>query len=424
MLNPKHFLRNSIGYEMLRSYLQFFQNYLYYRKVIIKSYPKDIPENTPLIFVSNHQNTLMDPFAILFNCGSLQPIFLARADVFSNDSMIKFLTFLKILPVYRQKDGVEDMNGKNDVIFEQCIELLQNNRSLVVFPEGNHGVQYKLRPLKKGTARIALRAESNANWELGTKIIPCGVHYTHCQKMGEILTVHYGQPIDIQDYKEEFLSNQPRTYSSLTNKIKERLLFLMLHIENEKYYDETLFLTQLNQTEDPLESGRATIEKLKALTPEKYEERMAEAAYLKSEFKKNNLDANVLAEKKSSTFFFIMMVLVTIMTFPMAVIGYVFNFIPFSLPLLITRKLEDKQFTSCYRFSLYFLITFPFYYLILFVVFINFYSFPQTLMLLLISAFLGVFAHRWARFADRIRQVSYLYGSKLKYNYLKLTSWD
>lgn len=424
MLNPAHFLKNSIRYEMLRSYLSFCNNFIFYKKVIVKNFPAELEGDTPLIIVTNHQNTLMDPLSVLFNCGWLQPIFLARADVFKNKLFVKILTFLKILPVYRKQDDVENMNAENDKIFDQCVELLQKKRSIVIFPEGNHGVLYRLRPLKKGTARIALKAESESNWELGVKILPCGVHYTHCQKMGETLTLNFGQCIEIQDYKEEFTNNQPRSYTTLTNKIKESLLSLMFHIEDEAHYNEILFLAELNQGKEPLDSARKIIEQLNALPKEQYEEKLAEAAKLKVIFDQNKLDALSIRKGLPSKFQYIIAVLSLILRFPMAVIGYLTNVIPFSLPFLLTNKLKDKQFTSAYRFVLYFLVTFPIYYFISFFVLLYFFDLRITYIVVFFSLCFGLFAHQWARSADRIRQLSYLCTLKLKNTYSKLTSWD
>ncbi len=395
MLNPKHFLHDSFRYALLRNYLRFFHNAVFYRKIIIHNLPK-FPPNTPLLIVTNHQNTLMDPLAVLFNMGSLQPIFLARADVFKNETLRTILTFLKILPVYRQHDNVENLQQENDVIFEKCIELLQQKRSLVIFPEGNHGMGYRLRPLKKGTARIALKAEANSQWDLGLKILPCGVHYTHCQRMNETLTLNFGEPIQIQDLKDLYETNQPKALTTLTQRIAATIKPLMLHIEDQVHHDEIVFLTEKERTDEPLFSAQKTVEKLKSLTTAEYETLMEDTKKERLLFEKNNLRAITLSKPKlSKTAAFARFTILAI-TFPIAAFGFLANVIPFSLPLLITRKLEDKQFTSAFRFVLYFAITFPIYYLLLFGILINFFSLFMTIVLLLLVALTGYFAHQWS----------------------------
>ena len=139
--------QKSLFYNLLRSYVRFWHNVIFYRKVEIRNYPKDLPSNTPLLIVTNHQNTLMDALAVVLNVGARQPYFLTRADLFKKDFVRKLLMSLKMLPVYRLRDGMDEMQ-QNDEIFQTCVNILSNGGTLAAFPEGNHGVQYHLRPFK------------------------------------------------------------------------------------------------------------------------------------------------------------------------------------------------------------------------------------------------------------------------------------
>ena len=58
----------------------------------------------------------MDPLAVMFSINK-QIVFLARADIFKNKIAAKFLHFLKILPVFRIRDGKENLNN-NDLTFD------------------------------------------------------------------------------------------------------------------------------------------------------------------------------------------------------------------------------------------------------------------------------------------------------------------
>ena len=57
----------------------------------------------------------MDALAVLFTHNG-QPVFLARADIFKKKMIAAILYFLKILPVYRIRDGFSSLKA-NDEIF-------------------------------------------------------------------------------------------------------------------------------------------------------------------------------------------------------------------------------------------------------------------------------------------------------------------
>src|SRR5665647_1213680 len=90
-------------YALLKSIAGFWHNNVFYRKVIVLGLDNIDPENH-LIFAPNHQNALMDALAVLFTHKG-QPVFLARADIFKRKAIASFLYFIKILPVYRIRDG-------------------------------------------------------------------------------------------------------------------------------------------------------------------------------------------------------------------------------------------------------------------------------------------------------------------------------
>ena len=62
------------------------------------------------------------------------------------------------MPVYRIQDGVDSLKN-NETIFQQCVRILSSKNTLILLPEGNHSGYWRLRPLKKGLARIAFQAQ-------------------------------------------------------------------------------------------------------------------------------------------------------------------------------------------------------------------------------------------------------------------------
>ena len=125
---------------------------------------------------------------------------MARGDVFKKPFYIKLLTRLKILPVYRTSEGVENLET-NYTTFDQCKEIFSRNGIVLMFSEGKCINEWHLRPLKKGTARLAI-----SSWQGGidVKVLPVGINYSSFRKFGKNVMVSFGNIIA----KEEILSNE------------------------------------------------------------------------------------------------------------------------------------------------------------------------------------------------------------------------
>ena len=99
-----------IGYAIvITGSRTYFKNFKYLGK-------EKIPKNAGIIFAMNHQNAFLDPIVIAGQ--TFAPInFLARADIFKNKLAGKLLRQLYLLPIYRQRDGVDTI-AKNQKTFE------------------------------------------------------------------------------------------------------------------------------------------------------------------------------------------------------------------------------------------------------------------------------------------------------------------
>ena len=99
--------QHSRWYDFFMKYLSAAHNHVYYRNFFI-IHPENIPpKGTPTFVIANHQNGMMDAMAILHTMykDGRQPVFIARGDIFKKDAVARVLRFLKILPVYRNRDG-------------------------------------------------------------------------------------------------------------------------------------------------------------------------------------------------------------------------------------------------------------------------------------------------------------------------------
>ena len=153
-----------------------------------------LAEKGPLLIAANHPNSFLD--AIILASLFKEPIYsLARGDAFANRFLTKTLTALNMFPVYRTSEGVENLE-RNYTTFEACQHLFSKNKIVLIFSEGRCINEWHLRPLKKGTARLALNAWAN---HIPLKVLPLGINYNSFRKFGKIIHLNFGEFITEKD---------------------------------------------------------------------------------------------------------------------------------------------------------------------------------------------------------------------------------
>lgn len=152
----------------------------------------------PLLLACNHPNSFLD--AIILSSLFKQPVYsLARGDVFAKGFFSRLLRSLKMLPVYRTSEGAQNMEH-NYSTFAACKEIFKRNGIVLIFSEGRCINEWHLRPLKKGTARLAISA-----WEEGiaVTVLPVGINYQSFQGFGKNIHLLFGRPITKNDIDRE-----------------------------------------------------------------------------------------------------------------------------------------------------------------------------------------------------------------------------
>ena len=173
-----------------------------YCKKTVANFDKDFTLLNPTIIASNHPNSFFD--AILIAVHYPKPIyFLARGDAFKKPLVAKFLDALHLIPIYRLSEGKKDLS-KNDATFKKCISLLYQNQTILIFSEGLCVNEWKLRSLKKGTARLALMAIKDGVQNL--KIQPTNLNYSSFNKNPKEVEINFNTDFqrDIIFHQKEF----------------------------------------------------------------------------------------------------------------------------------------------------------------------------------------------------------------------------
>lgn len=231
-MNSDHLFTHSRQYNLLRRITSLYHSVFYEEICVLNA--DNIPEGDPVIFTPNHQNALMDALAIIYTTDK-QPVFMARADIFKKDTVKKILTFLKIIPVYRIRDGIEALSN-NDETFELAFRVLKNGGAIGIMPEGNHGEQRRLRPLKKGVARLSIQAQELLENKASIKIVPVGLEFSTYQGFRGNLVVNFGKPIEVKEFLEEYKANSAKGLQSMRTRLASDLKSLMINIDTDEFY--------------------------------------------------------------------------------------------------------------------------------------------------------------------------------------------
>ena len=365
--------KRSFGYSLLYHYVKYWYDKVFYRKVIVLNYHR-VPDKEPLIFTPNHQNALMDALAMLFSVKN-QLVFMARSDIFKKFAPI--LYFLKILPIYRIRDGIDTLK-KNKAVFDKTVDVLNAYNGLVILPEGNHKDQRRLRPLKKGFARIAFQTMEEGDLTKGIQIVPVGIDYddyVHCRSRQ---LINFGDPIPVDEFLETFRENPAVGLNKIKDRLAERMKPLMINIESEEYYElidnlrvvirkEMCLKMKLNPNDEA--DGFCADQKFIELMDNSISQQAEVVSDMNKQFHKliKLLDKYKIQLKefktRSSITIFLFEALVLIGTLPLFLYGYVNHLLAFQIPYSLTQRVKDEMFRTSFMFVLT-LVFFPVFYLI------------------------------------------------------------
>lgn len=167
---------------------------IFCRKIVINN-RELLKEKGPMILACNHPNSFLD--AVLMDILFEQPVWsLTRGDAFLNKTVTNILFKLKMLPVYRPTEGVENLS-ENYKTFNACIELFKREGIVLIFSEGLCVNEWHLRPLKKGAARLAYKCLQEG---IPLKILPVGINYSSFKRFGKNLFINFGDLLSVSDF--------------------------------------------------------------------------------------------------------------------------------------------------------------------------------------------------------------------------------
>ncbi|MEI9921846.1 MAG: 1-acyl-sn-glycerol-3-phosphate acyltransferase [Bacteroidota bacterium] len=208
---------------------------VFYRNRVFTGFD-NVPAKGPVIFACNHPNSFLDAM-ILGAFLKRETYFLARSDVFNTPLKLWILSQLKMMPIYRLSEGKEDL-GKNKDTFDKCHEVFRKGGAVLMFSEGLCIQEMRLRPLKKGTARIALEYSKDG---APLSIIATGLNYMKPTQFREDILIQMDKPFNAADFAAEYNENQGKGIQSFNKKLLEGLQNSVIDIHdrpNEKAIEQ------------------------------------------------------------------------------------------------------------------------------------------------------------------------------------------
>lgn len=219
-------------YRILHTYCFFIIRFLI-KKTNVNGIEK-VPGKGAVVFAGTHPNSFLD--GMLISLLFFRPVWsLSRGDAFENEWARRFMTSIKLIPIYRLSEGWTNLT-KNDYTFDKVQSLLREGEQVLVFTEGLCTNQTKLLPLKKGTGRMV-----QAAWAEGIDmpVIPIGLTYSNFDKIIKTANVNFGDLVLSTDFNEKSGGIFLRDFNAV---LKEKLQGLLSWDFNPgSFFDNPLY---------------------------------------------------------------------------------------------------------------------------------------------------------------------------------------
>jgi 1-acyl-sn-glycerol-3-phosphate acyltransferase len=215
-------------YYFVKITLLLFQR-IYFKRIYITG-AKKIPQDRPVFLASNHSNGFLDGVMVSALLMPKPTRIFVRGDVFKKSMANFFLRSLKLIPIYRARDGEARENlANNNRSFDQLYEEFKKDRIVLIFPEADAQIEKRLRPLKKGMSRIIADMQSREDGTMEVAVVPFGLNYTHYKSYRNELIISFQEPVYLKDYMDDG-GNERAALNRLTKDVEHKIREEMVDI--------------------------------------------------------------------------------------------------------------------------------------------------------------------------------------------------
>lgn len=372
-------------YSGFKSYVRFLTEKIYYRKVYYLN-TENVPEDgTPLLIVSDHQNSLNDALGILMSIRDRVVHVIVRADVFALSPIAdKFLRSIGLLPAFRLNWEGEAALKNNGATFRDSEKSLLDGSTVAIYPEAGHQDRHWLGTFSYGYTKMAFEAAEMGNFEKEIFILPSCNHYSEYAGLRNEMLIKYGTPISLKPYYELY-KTKPRTAQREVNTlVREQINSMMLNIQDtENYYaidairqGEYGIIYAKNQNLDPTQLPRklvadkklvAALDAAKESNPDAVQSIYDRARKIYGDLKKEGIDESALTQTPGVGNLLVQIAVVAFL-FPLAVFSLWPALPAWFIPKYFSDKAEDKMFHGTFLIALNALFIFPVFGLLTFIV--------------------------------------------------------
>ena len=366
-----------------------------------------IPDGKPVLLVTNHPSAFIEP--CIFGSYLERPVnFIVRGDLFRKPLYGKFLRDIHMIPIFRASEGFDNLKN-NYGTFEYCYDLLNDNQLIQILAEASTQQVKRLRPLKKGTARMAFGALEKHGRDLDIQLVPCGINYTAADKFRSDVMIAIGEPISIQDYLKSYDENSNKAVRSLTDKLEVEMKKLIIYVEDDKADTyEQLFEMDRNDNLQPIfpiydEQGDVRFQReydiadqLNQAEPEQLDNISKEVMAYKNECTRLGITDFGVRRQEFAEWSNILILALGFVPF---LVGRIGTYLPVYLShLLGIKKIKQKEFVASVKLASGIVFSLIYY---IFLIGLAFFLTPWTVLAIaLLLPFLGYFSVVYKEFFE------------------------
>lgn len=353
---------NSKLYSFLRPYVDYHIRKAFRRYKVVGT--ENIPQDAACIFGANHTNTLMDAL-VLLRMSKEKKVFIARGDIFKKKFISKTMHFLRILPIYRIRDGYKSVKDNNAEIIEKAADVIHDEVKLFLYPEASHRTKHSIKQLSKGIFHIALKANESFGHEKPIYLIPTGIEYGDYFRYRSTVLISFGQPINVTEYvaqhkdeSEAIIMNGLRDL--LTDGITKNISYIP---DNDEDYEAIWEMTKIKSglsgnLDERLQRNQETIKEIlewKEKEPEKAKNTFEKVNKFIKERKKKRISVTSV-NKKNILGTVIWKTLVTLLGLPLYMVSAIANLPIWLVTMFLKNSFKDKAWSNTVSFGVEFVL--------------------------------------------------------------------
>ena len=324
---------------------------------------EQLPKNSAVIFGVNHSNTLMDAL-VLLSADNIRKVFIARGDIFKNPIVAKILNFLRILPIFRIRNGVAAVR-QNDDSLNKAVDVIHDHVDLYLFPEGTHRTKHSLMRMGKGLFHIAVDANKQFGEKSPVYIIPTAIEYGDYFRYRSTAMINFGQPINVTEFfKNTTEENEAANINVLKDRLHVEISKLFTYIPDDEDYDAIWEIVKMKNEKragglyQKMLRNRTTVDKVLKFREEQPEE--AKSFFKRvmdfAEERKRQKISVMSTARKFPLLNFLWKFALLLVGLPYYLASAVVNLPVWLTTLIIKGKLKDRAFNNTVSFGVEFVL--------------------------------------------------------------------